>query len=154
MNSMAKFFASFFYAGFFPIAPGTFASFLGLCLCRLFYHDIAAYVLIFIGVCILGFLTGDAAERVAGKKDPSFVVIDEVAGAMIAFFMLPLTPPVMITAFFLFRAFDMFKIYPANRMEGLKGGAGIMMDDIVAGIYTNLVMQAALAWKDVLSKVT
>lgn len=154
MNNIAKFVASFFYAGYFPLAPGTFASFLGLCLYQIFYHDITAYVLIFVGICALGFLTGDRAERAAGEKDPSFVVIDEVAGAMIAFFMLPLTPQVMITAFFLFRAFDMFKIYPANRMEGLKGGTGIMMDDIVAGIYTNAIMHTVLTWKDVLLKVT
>ena len=148
-NNLAKFFASFFYAGFLPLAPGTFASFLGLCLYELFYRDMATYTLVFIVICILGFLTSGIAERAAGKKDPSFVVIDEVAGAMIAFFMLPLTPSVLITAFFIFRAFDMFKIYPANRFEAFKGGAGIMMDDVMAGVYTNLIMRAALQGKDI-----
>jgi len=52
----------------------------------------------------------------------------------------------MWTAFFLFRAFDMFKIFPGNKLEGLKGSAGIMLDDLVAGVYTNIVMQLALRW--------
>ena len=54
--------------------------------------------------------------------------------------------PVMWTAFFLFRAFDMFKIYPINKLEERGGGAGIMLDDIVAGIYTNIIMQIALCF--------
>ena len=58
--------------------------------------------------------------------------------------MLPVRFPIMITAFFLFRAFDMFKIYPANKFEKLSGGAGVMLDDIIAGIYTNIIMHIAL----------
>ena len=68
-------------------------------------------------------------------------MIDEVAGMMVAFFLLPVKWPVIITAFFLFRAFDMFKIYPVNKFEGIEGGAGVMMDDLIAGLYTNIVMQ-------------
>ena len=63
---------------------------------------------------------------------------------MISFFLLPPTTSVLITAFFLFRAFDMFKIYPVNKFEPLKGGVGVMMDDIIAGIYTFIVMHLAL----------
>jgi len=83
-------------------------------------------------------------EKLAGKKDPSCVVIDEVAGILIAFFLLPAQWPVIITAFFVFRAFDMFKIYPINRFEKLPGSWGIMMDDVVAGLYTNIVVHVAL----------
>jgi len=79
-----------------------------------------------------------------GQKDPSCVVIDEVSGIMIAFFMLPMVWPVSIITFFLFRAFDMFKIYPVNKFEEMKGGTGIMMDDIIAGLYTNITMQIAI----------
>jgi phosphatidylglycerophosphatase A len=57
---------------------------------------------------------------------------------------LPLSWPVVITAFFLFRAFDMFKIYPVNRLEEIPGGVGVMMDDIIAGLYTNLAMHLAI----------
>ena len=78
------------------------------------------------------------------KKDPSCVVIDEVSGVMIALFMLPIIPSVLFTAFFLFRAFDMFKIYPANKIEKLPSSYGIMFDDIIAGIYTNMTMHIAL----------
>ena len=65
---------------------------------------------------------------------------------MIALFLLPLDWPVLITAFFLFRALDMFKLYPVNQMEKFEGGLGIMMDDIVAGVYTNIVMHIAIRW--------
>ncbi len=78
------------------------------------------------------------------KKDPPCIVIDEVAGSLIAFFMLPMNWPVFWSTFFVFRAFDMFKIYPANILEKRSGSVGIMMDDIVAGIYTNLIMQIAI----------
>ena len=93
---------------------------------------------------MIGFITSDIVEKVVGKKDPSCVVIDEVSGMMIALFMLPWTPAVVVTTFFLFRAFDMFKIYPMNKLEALGGGKGIMLDDIFAGIYANLTMQIAL----------
>jgi phosphatidylglycerophosphatase A len=95
-------------------------------------------------VLVVGFYASGKTEEALGEHDPSCVVIDEVAGIMIAFFLLPLNLPVLITAFFLFRAFDMFKIYPANRFESLKGGLGIMADDIVAGLYANILMQIAI----------
>ena len=71
-------------------------------------------------------------------------MIDEVAGMMVSLFMLPLSWPVMLVGFFLFRAFDMFKIFPANKFEDMGGASGIMMDDIMAGIYTNIVLQVAV----------
>ena len=83
-------------------------------------------------------------EALLGQTDPGCIVIDEVAGIMLALFLLPMTPVVIIVTFFLFRAFDMFKIYPVNKFEQLEGSTGVMMDDIIAGIYTNIVMQFAI----------
>jgi len=77
-------------------------------------------------------------------------VIDEVAGVMLAFFLLPLTPAVAVTTFFLFRAFDMFKIYPVNKFEEIEGSAGVMLDDLFAGLYTNITMQIAVRWAGLL----
>ncbi len=142
----AQLLGTFFYVGYFPFAPGSAASLLGLGLVLLLRGNPLLYVLVALAVLFLGFVTASRLEAAVGKKDPSCVVIDEVAGSFLAFFMLPPQPSVIITAFFLFRAFDMFKIYPMDKLEALPGGAGVMMDDIVAGIYTNVVMQIALRW--------
>ena len=143
-NSLAKLIATFFYLGYFPFASGSFASIFGAALALFLSRVPVVYVMVFLIITVLGFYAGGRVEKMVEEKDPSCVVIDEVSGSLIAFFMLPTTPSVAISAFFLFRAFDMFKIYPANKFEELKGGTGIMMDDIVAGIYTNLVMQIAV----------
>ena|SRR3989338_3929317 len=144
MSGLSKLFATFFYVGYFPVAPGSAASLLGGAFYLFLYFNVVAYLFVFIAITALGFLVCGRVENSVGKKDPSCIVIDEVAGAMIAFFMLPLNLSVFITAFFLFRAFDMFKVYPINRLEKLPGSAGVMMDDIVSGLYTNLIMQFAL----------
>ena len=149
-SNLARFIATFFCVGYIPIAPGTCASLVGMFFYLLFYQNMVVYVAIFVVVLFFGFLMSDLAEQSLGEKDPSCIVIDEDAGSMITFFMLPLTPSVMITAFFLFRAFDMFKIYPVNKLEDLKGGVGVMMDDVIAGVYANLLMHAALKLKDLL----
>ena len=143
-DRIAKFIATFFYLGYFPFASGSFASIFGAAIAIFLQHNLFWYVTGFVIVTVLGFYASDRVEKLVGEKDPSCIVIDEVAGILIAFFMLPLRPSVVISAFFLFRAFDMFKIYPANKFEEIKGGSGVMMDDLVAGIYTNLVMQIAV----------
>ncbi len=144
VNYISKLLATFFYIGLLPVAPGSFATIAGVAISYCLMGNPAAYLWVAFAVTVIGFAVSGRAETVVGKKDPTCIVIDEVAGVMIAFYMLPATPAVFWTAFFLFRAFDMFKIYPANKLEGLKGSAGIMLDDIVAGIYTNIVMQIAI----------
>ena len=144
MIDLAKLFSTFFYIGYFPLAPGSAASLAGVVICYALQSHAALNIMVWAIVTVLGFAFARQMEKMAGKKDPSCVVIDEVSGMMIALFMLPFTWPVVISAFFLFRAFDMFKITPANKMESLPGAAGIMLDDIVAGIYTNIVMQIAI----------
>ena len=143
-DRLTKFIATFFYLGFVPCAAGSLASIIGALLAGLSRGPMWIYLALLAAVTALGFVTGGRMERIMEEKDPPCVVIDEVAGAMIAFFMLPGTPAVLVTAFFVFRAFDMFKIYPADRLEQRPGGTGVMMDDVVAGIYTNLIMQAAI----------
>ena len=148
--TLSKFLASFFGLGFFPFASGTLASGAGLAFYFLLYQNIIWYLgatLLFLAV---GFLTSGRVEKALGEKDPSCVVIDEVAGLMMALYLLPMTTPVIVTAFFLFRAFDMFKVYPANRFEAYPGSLGIMMDDIVAGLYTNIVVHTALILQDMI----
>jgi len=135
-----------FYIGYFPAAPGTVASLAGAMGYVVLHQHLVWYLLILAGVIYLGYTTGGQMEKICHQKDPGCIVIDEVAGVLIAYFLLPCTWPIFITTFFLFRAFDMFKIYPANKLEGLGGASGIMMDDMIAGVYTNLIMQVAVRW--------
>lgn len=139
-----RFWATWFYVGDVPAAPGTLASFVGLLMYVAFYPHMWLCILLFAAVTWIGFKVSGPMEKIMGRKDPSIIVIDEVSGMMLSLLFLPITPAVLWTAFFVFRAFDMFKIYPANKLEEMGGGAGIMMDDIAAGFYTNIVMHIAL----------
>lgn len=149
-SGFIKLMSTFFYIGNIPMAPGTLASLAGALLCIILSQSIFLYVFVLIGVTILGLLVSGPMEDILGRKDPSCVVIDEIAGIMLSFFLLPLQWPVLITAFFLFRALDMFKLYPVNEFEKFEGGLGIMMDDVVAGIYTNIIMHIAIRWSGII----
>ncbi len=140
-NKFSEIISTFFYAGYFPGAPGSFASALAVLLCFLLHQNTWIYILVFAVLTALGFAESGKMEEIKGERDPGCIVIDEVSGMMIACFLLPFTWPVVWSTFFLFRAFDMFKIYPGNRFESIGGSKGIMMDDIIAGIYTNIIMQ-------------
>ena len=95
-------------------------------------------------VSVAGIWAGTVAEEHFGRQDPGQVVIDEVAGMMLTVLLNPLTGPVwVLLAFLLFRAADIVKPYPANRLERLHGGVGVMADDAMAAIYANLALQAA-----------
>ena len=87
-----------------------------------------------------------ASGKIAGTEnpDPHIVVIDEIVGMWIAVLMLPKTTWVIVAAFLLFRLFDIVKPFPARQSEKLPGGWGIMVDDVVAGIYANIVVQGVL----------
>ena len=143
-DKLVKMFSTWFYVGDLPGAPGTAASAVAVLMAVIFAPNTFLYILVTIAVTVLGFAVSGRMETILDRKDPGCIVIDEVAGIMTAFFLLPLTWPVIITAFFLFRAFDMFKIYPVNKFEEIEGGTGVMMDDLVAGLYTNIVMQLAV----------
>lgn len=149
-NKIIKLLATFFYMGEFPVAPGSLASLAALFLCVGLYPFPQGYVLFAVVITAVGFFVSGRMEKIAGTKDPSCVVIDEVAGVMIAFWALPLNGAVLTTAYFLFRAFDMFKVYPISRLEALPGGKGIMLDDLLAGVYTNVVMHLAIRWAGVI----
>lgn len=149
-DKIVKMLATWFYIGDIPGAPGTAASAAAVLMAVIFAPNALLYIIVLIGVTVLGFKVAGRMETILKRKDPGCIVIDEVAGIMIAFFLLPLTVPVAVTAFFLFRAFDMFKIFPVNKFEQLEGATGVMMDDVIAGIYTNIVMQAAVRWAGII----
>ena len=149
-DNFVKISATFFYIGNFPFAPGSMASFAGALLAIALTGMPIIYVLVTLGVTLLGLLVSGPMEDILKSKDPSSVVIDEVAGILIAFFLLPMNMTVLVTAFFLFRAFDMFKLYPVDKFEEFEGGLGIMTDDIVAGVYTNIIMHIAIRWSGII----
>lgn len=145
-DRLSRILATFFGAGYFPVAPGTFASCVGLLL-FLFLRDFpVVYLLVTLAITVLGFVTCGRAEKSFSRHDPPQVVIDEVAGMLIALFLFPFKLPLVILAFFIFRFLDMVKPPPADEMQRLPGSAGIMLDDIVAGLYTLLVFQLAFSF--------
>ena len=143
MRPWAILLATFLGVGFFPVAPGTAATAAGIVLAFILKGSLCLYWAATAILLILGIMVGTYLEGVLHQKDPGMVVIDEVVGVLIALGGLPMTWPVIIVGFFLFRAFDMFKIYPVNRLEAMPGGLGIMMDDVMAGLYTNIILQIA-----------
>lgn len=90
---------------------------------------------VLVAVTVLGIWAGGEAERALGVKDPGAIVVDEVAGMTLSVLVLPLTPAVLVAGFFLFRVFDVLKPFPANVSQRLPGGLGVMVDDLIAGVY-------------------
>jgi len=134
-----------FFTGYIPIASGTIGSFVGLLFFLIPGFAESSVHLPAIGVMFLiGLRAANAMEKSYGR-DPSVVTIDEIVGMWISLAFLPKTIFVITTAFFLFRFFDIVKPYPARRFDEMSGGFGIMMDDVIAGIYANVVIQLLIS---------
>lgn len=101
----------------------------------------AAAVLLSVAVTLVGIPHSTVVARESGVKDPGFVVIDEVAGQMIALIGIPVHWKYLVAGFILFRSFDIVKPFPLRRLESLPGGTGIMMDDVGAGLYALALLQ-------------
>lgn len=138
--------SSFFYIGYLPLVPGTFGSLAGLGLIYILRNNSpSAYLTTGLAITLLGFLVSGKAEKALGKKDCRYIVIDEVAGIFLSLAFLPCGgPQVFIAGFILFRLLDTFKPYPAGSFEKMPGSSGIMSDDLVAGAYTNIILQVVL----------
>ena len=143
VNRLATCFATFFYTGFFPFAPATFATMVFLLVYWLVPGgDWIATWTVFVPTLILSIPASTAVEKTHGK-DPSCVVIDEVVGIQIALIGAAPTLAGVIAAFLLFRLFDIWKPYPIDRLQDLPGGWGIVADDAVAGLYTRAALLLA-----------
>jgi len=143
-NFLIKTLSTFFYVGFLPLIPGTFASLIGVAIFYLIGGNLRPMILLTALIIILGFAVSGEAEKMFNKKDAKYIVIDEVAGMLLSLMFLPFNIKFVIIAFVLFRLLDILKLYPANRIQELNGSIGIMGDDIVAGLYTNLIMLVVL----------
>jgi len=138
--------------GYLPLAPGTFGSLVGVGLFLLLVRANVANPLVvliaIVAVAGVGIWAATRTEELSGRKDPGKIVVDEVAGQMIALFPLTLftrwSTLAVIISFILFRFFDIVKPYPANRLQELNGGAGVMFDDLVAGVYGAVIVSILL----------
>ena len=148
--------------GYLPLAPGTWGSLVGVGLYFIAhivllsphidtpaavtpYGFVTAQLLVISAVTLCGIWAGSRTERVLQVKDPGKVVIDEVAGQLIALLAVPPNMEQhwlvwMLVAFIFFRFFDIVKPYPARRLESLEGGLGIMADDLAAGAYAAILV--------------
>jgi len=131
-------FASGFGAGLAPKASGTFGTFAGLLIAVL----VADSIFLIAVVSVLGTWIAHEAEVLLGEHDSPRIVVDEIAGFLIAAYMLH--GYYLVAAFVLFRAFDILKPFPINRLQKLPGGLGIMADDLAAGFLTNMVIRMAV----------
>jgi len=134
--------SSFFYLGYSPVAPGTVGT-LGAVL--LFYlisgFSNLEYVLFTIVFIILSVWVSEVARIRLGDSDPSSIVIDEVCGFLVTMILIPPSIINIALGFLLFRFFDILKPPPIRRSETLPGGLGIVADDVLAGIYANILLQ-------------
>jgi phosphatidylglycerophosphatase A len=129
-----------------PLAPGTVASAVTVAALWLLNLSPIALTAVLIAVTVLGTWAADEAERaLGGGKDPGAIVVDEVAGMTLSVLVLPQTAVVLGVAFLLFRVFDVTKPFPANVAQRLRGGLGVMVDDLIAGLYALLIV-IAIRW--------
>jgi len=143
---LALLISSAFYIGLIPGAPGTYAS---LATAAVFYWIYRTFQNIIpdlhlSAVCLIsavGVFAAAETSRNYRDPDPSVVVIDEVAGQLLTFLFLPVTVINVVLGFLFFRVFDIWKPQPIRKMEDLPGGVGIMADDLMAGIYANVLLQ-------------
>lgn len=136
-------------AGRAPVAPGTAGSAVAAAILWLMPFSPLGLGAWLLAVTLAGTWAAGRAEGLLGGKDPGAIVIDEVAGMTVAVLVLPRTWPVVAAAFVLFRVLDVVKPFPANVSQRLRGGVGVMADDLIAGLYALallLVSREVLAW--------
>ena len=145
LDRLAFVLASVFGAGYSPVASGTVGSLVTAVAIWLLPLTRLRIAVALVVVTLVGIWAGGRVERVLGRKDPGLIVIDEVAGMLLSVIGLPRSLPVLVTAFLLFRLFDIWKPFPARESQALTGGIGVMVDDLIAGLYTLVLIMGARA---------
>lgn len=146
MKFIRNLLVSVFFIGYFPIAPGTAAStFAAIIYCFFIPQNTNDFLLmaIIIVVSLIFIPIIKSAEKDLGKDSPK-IVIDEIIGYFVAILFLPYSLMIAIYAFVLFRVFDVAKPPPINRLQDLPHGLGVISDDVLAGIYANIILQILL----------
>jgi len=148
-SNIKRIIATGLYTGYLPFAPATFGTLLGVLIYWLSSSNPWLYYPL-LGVLIIAgiYSAGYYEKEIARNKNPKTVVVDEVVGYMITMVSFPFNQVKMLTSikfmflgFIMFRIFDTWKPYPVKKVEALQGGKGIMLDDIIAGIYANIFLQ-------------
>ena len=131
------------YIGNISFAPGTFGSVLGLLLCFFLSKiDFSIAVLLTLIFILSAIWIAGEAEKILGEEDPGCIVIDEIAGIILTLSGLPFNITSMTAGFLIFRALDIWKPYPIRLLENkFSGGIGIVLDDVVAGILSNVILR-------------
>ena len=135
--------ATGFGAGYAPFAPGTSGTLVAIPV-YYFLSNISSpiYEITLIGFFFLSVWISENAEIFLGKKDDQRIVLDEMMGFLVTMLWVPKTAILILVGFFLFRFFDILKPFPIRRLEkNLKGGYGVVLDDVLAGVYANIVLQ-------------
>ena len=137
--------------GYVPVASGTFGSLVAMPLLPLLAglrtHSLVGYALVVVGIVALSIWAAGRAEELFGGKDHSSIVVDEMAGLVVAGLFLPGTWLATLLAFVLFRLFDVVKPFPANVFDQrVRGGMGVVGDDLIAGMYAGLGARLVLRW--------
>jgi len=143
MKNFILLLATGFGVGYSPFVPGTLGTLVAIPI-YLFFSDIPSplYEITLTGFFFLCVWVSGNAERFFGKKDDQRIVVDEIMGFLITMLWVPKTVLFVILGFFLFRFFDILKPFPIRRIEkGFKGGFGVALDDVMAGVYSNIVLQ-------------
>jgi phosphatidylglycerophosphatase A len=142
--------ATFFGIGRLRPGPGTWGSAAGMLLWAALAHPLApslrtpAAIALAVLITLIGIPAATRVARCSGVKDPQFVVIDEVAGQLVALIGVPLGWKSFLAGFILFRVFDIFKPPPVRQLEAIPEGAGIVLDDVAAGLYALAAMHLLL----------
>ena len=144
------FLASGAYLGYAPIASGTFGTLGGVALYPIFDQlrllSLPLYLVTFLALVAAAILLAGQAERLFDEHDSGKITIDEVAGYIAATLFIPPTLATLALSFFLFRLFDVLKLWPASYFdEEVEGGAGVVLDDVISGLYANLTLRI-IAW--------
>ena len=140
------FLATGFYIGNIPFAPGSFGSLIGLPLClALAGIPLTSAVLCTLFFILFAVCIADAAEKILKQNDPGCIVIDEIAGMMVALIGLPFNPITVVIGFIIFRILDILKPFPIRSLDKrIPGGLGVVADDVAAGIMANLLLRIIL----------
>jgi phosphatidylglycerophosphatase A len=146
MIKLAKIISTFFGLGLFPVGPGTIASIAVVLIYKFSLFRLAwpFYLLLLILITAVGVYTSTIFARALSLKDPGKIVIDEVAGQLIAVFALRPDWSLLIASFILFRIFDIIKPLGVKKLENLPWGWGIMADDLASGLAVNLLLHLAV----------
>ena len=133
-----------FGAGFTPKAPGTMGALVAVILFYFFPLPVIPFIFTIIFVTLIGTWASYMIEKTSGKEDPGFIVVDEFVGQAIALIAIPHHWAWYLAAFILFRVFDIWKLLGINEIQHVKYGIGVMLDDVLAGIYALALLQAYL----------